>query len=176
MNAPAAPPSEPSAPPEATSDKEPFDPTRPFTYEKREVFAQAMARGMTPVQAGVIAGYSKWRRCSYKAWANPDMQARVAAIIHSRARGGSNDLAHVIDELIRLVAAAEALNTAPALREARGMLAEAAKLKGRLPETPMVAPPLAALPAPAWPAEDDGVVLEFGLSDEAWLAKYAPKS
>ncbi len=153
----------------------PFDPTRPFTYEKREVFAQAMARGMTPVQAGVIAGYSKWRRCSYKAWANPDMQARVAAIIHSRARGGSNDLAHVIDELIRLVAAAEALNTAPALREARAMLAEAAKLKGRLPETPILAPPLAALPAPARPAEDDGVVLEFGLSDEAWLAKYAPK-
>jgi hypothetical protein len=171
MNAPAAPPSKPKP----RRRKDPHDPTRPFTNEKREMFAQAVARGMTPVQAGVIAGYSKWRRCSYRAWANADMKARVAELIYRRARGGSNDLAHVIDELIRLVAAAEALNTAPALREARAMLAEAGKLKGRLPETPILAPPLAALPAPAWPTDDDGVVLEFGLSDEAWLAKYAPK-
>jgi len=81
-------------------------------------------------------------------------QAR-AAEIQTEAIGGTRDLTPLINRMIQLSAQAAALNSAAALREAKDLLVEAARLKGLLP-----APP----PPPPMPR----------MSREEWLAKYAP--
>ena len=130
-----------------------------FEDERRERFAQGLARGAAASRAWEDAGYKRKGPRARAAAKRKDMVARVKEIIRAREWGGSGDLAPVIDECMRLAIKARTMNTAAAMVAARGLLAEAARLKGLLG---------AAAPAP------DELSARPELTDDEWLARYAP--
>lgn len=123
---------------------------------RREAFAQGLALGAAPVTAWQGAGYVRHMGRATAAAAEKDVAARVVEIELERAGGGSTDLAPLIDRCITLADKAGDLGTAAGMVAARGFLVEAARLKGMLPA------PMASEIIPT-------------LSDEAWMAKYAPR-
>lgn len=123
---------------------------------RREMFAQALARGCGPGQAEREAGYSHCAKGTRARVKSKQIKGRIAQIKKERAGGDSPDIGPVIDKLMALANAAGKLKTAAAMVAARGFLVEAARLKG-------------LLPAPAPPPRRR-------LSTEEWLAEYAPKS
>ncbi len=122
---------------------------------RREMFAQALARGCGPSQAEREAGYSRCSKATRARVASKQIKDRLAQIGKERAGGNSPDIGPVIDKLMELANASADLKTAAAMVAARGFLVEAARLKG-------------LLPAPAPPPRRR-------LSNEEWLAEYAPE-
>ena len=122
------------------------------------MFALALATGAPIVEAFSCAGYKK-RKCAAAMARRDDVVTRVAEIKIERAGGGSRDVGPLIDTCMKAIEAAMALGTASGLVAARGLIAEAAKLKQMLP-------PDRALPDPQ--IRD--------LTDEEWTAIYGPKA
>jgi len=126
---------------------------------QREMLAQALADGFTPGQASAKVGYKrKWGKDLAKRMAKPDLIARVAEIKRERALAVT-DLEPVIKALMSAADTASGLSSAAAFVAVRGLLVEAARLKG------LVQPPAAPL-APR----------VHTLSNEEWTAKHGPKS
>ena len=122
-----------------------------------EAFAQALARGATPREASEKVGYAAHARQAPRVAARADVIKRTAQIRQELAWGGSGDLKPVIDEMMRLAKEAGKLKTAAGMIAAKGFLVEAARLKGLLPA-----------------AQEEFEPHEPTLSEEAWLARFAP--
>jgi len=133
----------------------------PLPVPRQEAFARGLAMGLSQREAGADAGYYRdWKQARERA-ARPDIVARATALRDERHWDGTADVAPVINALMRLARKAGDMPTAAAMAAARGLLAEAAKLKGRLEdkiETPSEATPISPRFLP--------------LSDEDWVAKY----
>jgi len=135
------------------------DPSTPMIRPRLEAFAQAIALGRTPVEAAIEAGYAPPRnhlRLRLKL-----TEKRVEHLRTLLGGGNTRELAPIIEQMIRLAGKAAELETASGLASARGLLAEAARLKQLLPESPTSAT-AATSTAPAAPA----------LSREEWLAAF----
>ena len=120
--------------------------------ERRERFARNLADGMPAWRAWAAAGYAPKGGRGRRVAEREDVKARVDELVQARKWGGSSDVGPVIDECMRLAKVAGGMKGAAAMVAARGFLVEAARLKGLLG---------AAEPRPE-------------LTDEEWLAKYAP--
>lgn len=122
---------------------------------QHEAMAQSVAAGLTIKEAFVAAGFAE-RSHHYDVVAKrEDFQQRVAMLRQEREWGGSPDLAPAINMLMRGAEQAMALNNGAAMAAAARMVAEAARLKQKLPKTRRTG--------------DD-------LSVEEWIARYGPKS
>ncbi|MBA3812295.1 MAG: hypothetical protein H0X27_11765, partial [Caulobacteraceae bacterium] len=124
---------------------------------RNEAFAQALAGGASPGRAWAEAGYVGHGHRARRRAADPAVKRRVAEIGREKTLA-AKDLMPVIEEMMRLVKEASKLDTAAGLTAARGLLAEAARLKGLLPEPP-------------WAPEEPP---RRRLTTEEWVAKYAP--
>jgi len=135
-----------------------------------EAFAQALARGLSEMGANVEAGYADTSstRARERA-ARPEIIARTAEIRLLTAWGGDTDLAAVFEELMRLAGKTGKSDqplSAAILAAARGLLAEAAKLRMQLPPgVGATAPPIART----------GPILPPQMSTEEWMEAFAPK-
>jgi hypothetical protein len=117
---------------------------------RREKFAQALALGSAPSDAWVEAGYTHFPPRARRRAERPDVASRVAEIQQERALKAW-DLVPVIEQLMALATAAGNLGTAAGMREARGLLAEAGKLKSLAPHPePTVYPRLPDLTTEEW--------------------------
>ena len=108
--------------------------------------------------AALFSGLSETGGRVYELAAQIEAEIEAARIEQERIWGGSADLAPVIDEMRRLAEFAYGQNSAAAVKEARELLVEIARLKALLPKTS-----LAFAKAP-------------GLPDDVWLAKYGPRA
>lgn len=137
----------------------------PLPVLREEAFARALAMGLSLTEACIEAGYiGNWKQARKRA-ARPDIVARVTALRDERHWDGTADVAPVINALMRLARKAGDMPTAAAMAAARGLLAEAAKLKDRLEDkvgTPSEATPIAPQFLP--------------LSDEDWAVKYGDRA
>ena len=131
---------------------------------RQEAFARALAMGLSLTAAPTEAGYAgNWKQARARA-AGPHIVARLKALRDEPAWDETSDLAGVIKALLRLARKAGDMPTAAAMAAARGLLAEAAKLKSGLRDTAGTshgAPPVDPRYLP--------------LSDEDWIAKHAPR-
>lgn len=121
---------------------------------RAEAFAQALAGGASPGRAWTEAGYVGHEHRARGRAAHPTVTRRVAEIGREQTLA-AKDLTPVIEEMMRLAKEAGKLNTVAGLTAARGLLAEAARLKGLLPEPPWVpeAPLIRTLSNDEWMAE-----------------------
>ncbi len=126
---------------------------------RHEAFAQARVAGASRRDAFRQAGYDDLGRGIGRVDTRPEVVARLAELEQAARWGGSGDLGPVIDELMGLAQKAGALGTAAGMSAARGLLAEAAKLKMQLD----VQPDAYCRPSP---------VPE--LTKEEWLKAFAP--
>ncbi len=130
-----------------------------LVHRRLELFAQGLARRLAHTQAARDAGYGHSPRASKLRARRPDVVARVAVLTEQAAGGGGRDLGSLIDELIAMAKEARKLNTAAGFTAARGLIGEAARLKGLLPhEDPA--------PAPYKPR----------MTTEEWIRKFRPAS
>ena len=127
---------------------------------KREAFAEALARGHPVLRAWEKAGFAYHATRARRRMAAPDMVARVAEIRRERDGDGPADLIPVINRCMILAEAAGKIGSAAGMAAARGLLAEAARLKRLLPPAPL---------SESWPEDRPE------LSDDEWLDKYGPK-
>lgn len=127
--------------------------------EKREAMAQLLAEDVAPGLASKQAGYvDHAKKRALEQAERPDMVARVAAIRRAKAREAS-DVTPMIDALMTAAELVSDLKTPAGLTAIRGLLVEAARLKG-------MAPPPAAL-QPLQPRRH--------MTDEEWMETFAPK-
>jgi len=132
---------------------------------RREAFARAWADGFVPREAYDKAGYKaqdpnipgEVARIAGR----DDVLERVTELRAEMDWGSTPDIAPVINELRRLAKKAGDMDTAAAMIAARGLLAEAAKLKRLLSEPDA---PAMERPPPEPP-----------MSNAEWLAKHAPQ-
>ena len=108
--------------------------------------------------AALVAGLSPTGGRAYELAAQIEAEIEAAKLEQGRLWGGSADLAPVIDEMRRLAEFAYGQNSTAAVKEARELLVEIARLKALLPKT--------ALSFAKTP----------GLPDDEWLAKYGPRA
>ena len=126
---------------------------------RHEALAQGLARGISVREATIEAGLSaRHLPRSVRLAASPAVVARMAEIRQQAVWGGLEDLEKVFGELMRLAEAAGKLGSAAGMNSARTLLAEAARLRERLPAAPATAE------APLPPR----------LSKEEWIAAFAP--
>ncbi len=127
---------------------------------RREAFARQLALGFSPTQASLNSGYRRGKSVDVeKRQARPDVMARVAELRQEKARAAA-DLVPIIELLMEAATQAGKLDAAQGFTAQRGLLAEAARLKGLLAPPPFT---------PSLPVERD-------MTDEEWLAAFAPKS
>jgi hypothetical protein len=132
---------------------------------RQETFAHALAAGRSRIAASSEAGYpGDWKWARMRAAAAP-IATRAVALRHEPAWDETADVAGVIKAMLRLARKAGDMQTAAAMAAARGLLAEAAKLKSGLPETPEIPD---GDPADAYVYQP--------LSDEDWIAKYGRRA
>ena len=128
---------------------------------RQEAFARALPMGRPSGAARAKAGYTRgWKNTRARA-EMPAIAARVTELREDLQGGEISDVAPVITALMRLAKKAGDMSTPAAMAAARGLLAEAAKLKGRLEdkgERPDIVP--------------EDVSRYLPLSDEDWMAKY----
>ena len=129
--------------------------------EKLEALAQLLAKDVPMRQASKQAGYAHYfKSIALERTKQPGVVARVAEIRRARALEAA-DLTPMIDAL--MAAAKEAQDkeekTPAGLTAIRGLLVEAARLKG-------LAPP----PLPAQPMQP-----RRRMTDEEWMEAFAPK-
>ncbi len=128
---------------------------------RHEVFARARAAGLTRRAAFAETGYHDRGRNIQRIDSRPEVADRIVELERDAAWGGSGNLKPVIDDLMRLAQAAGELGSAAGMTAARGLLCEAARLKGLLEAQSCLA--TVADPPRRVP-----------LSDDEWLAKFAP--
>jgi hypothetical protein len=132
---------------------------------RQETFAHALATGRSRIAASTEAGYPRdWKWAHRRAEAAP-IAMRAVALRHEPDWDETADVAGVIKAMLRLARKAGDMQTAAAMAAARGLLAEAAKLKSGLPETPEFTE---SDPADAYVYQP--------LSDEDWIAKYGRRA
>jgi len=133
----------------------------PFDDARREKCAQLLAGGASIVGASRDAGYPRHGTRARERAAHRDMKTRIVEIHAELARRGDPDLGPVIDALMAAAQdAKDKIGGSPAgVVAIRGLLAEAARLKG-------------LVPAPAPPPEP---VCLPDLDDETWMARFGPK-
>jgi hypothetical protein len=128
--------------------------------EKREALAQLLARDVPFRQASKQAGYVHcWKSRALARTKRADVAQRVAEIRRARALEAT-DLTPMIDALMAAAEKAQAeLEKTPAgLTAIRGLLVEAARLKGLAPPPPLQAPQP-----------------RVRMTDEEWMETFAPK-
>ncbi len=125
---------------------------------RHETFARARAAGLARLEAYRSAGYRGNGNVG-KIDGHKEVKERIAELELNAQWGGSSDLGPVINALMGLAVKAGELGTAAGMTAARGLLAEAATLKGKL----------GALARSARPERPREI-----LTDEEWLAKYGP--
>ncbi len=128
----------------------------PMNNRQHEAFAHARARGLTDKEAAAAAGYvgeGSARTVGRRA----DVRERIGLLLEHRARGGSRDVAGVIDKLMDLADQAAKAGEAKAWDVARHCLAEVARLKAGLPldGDPAGTPPPRELTIQEWRARHD---------------------
>lgn len=124
-----------------------------------EAYARARAIGHSKNAAYKEAGFAGSGN-SKRVEGIKGMAERIRELCDHIYWGETPDIAPVINELMRLAREAGAFQTAAGMVAAKGLLAEAARLKGRLAE-----------PAAG---ERDTAPREPPLSNADWLAKHAP--
>ncbi len=132
----------------------------PLTRKGWEKYARGRALGMTQSAAYINAGYSEKTGNVQHVAKHPDVMRRVEELKDEFLWGETPDVAPVVNELMRLAREAARVGTVPAMVAARGLLAEAGKLKGRLAQRPDVF---------------DSEPFEPPMSKAEWRATYAPK-
>jgi hypothetical protein len=134
----------------------------PFDDPRRERCARNLARGMSHSRASRDAGYAGRASHAKERSENPRMSERIKEIKAEFARQGDPDLGPVIDALMTSATKAyeekDVKMTPAGLVAVRGLLAEAARLKGLVPRTTI---------------EDDDNMLP-DLDDDAWMARFGP--
>jgi len=128
--------------------------------KKQEAFARGQARGLTQTEANAAAGYS--RRNASRVAKNPAVQARIAELTKRIAWSETRDVLPLIESLKEAFDKALALDTGASLTAARGLVAEAARLKQMLPREKDAADERARRLQP--------------LSDEEWTKLYGPSA
>jgi hypothetical protein len=103
-----------------------------LTNPQREAFAQACAQGVPGKEAYRRAGYIGHPDNAAKIAKYKEVSGRTAELVSEKLWGGSPDLGPVINELMRLALAAAKGGTVGGFNAAKGLLAEAAKLKLQL--------------------------------------------
>lgn len=103
--------------------------------KRREAFAQGLARKLKPEEAHVAAGYKPSRNAA-KLAAVKEIKARVEEIAKRIAWGETRDVTPMIEDLKDAFDKAVALGSGAGMVAARGLAAEAAKLKQLLPREP----------------------------------------
>ncbi len=135
----------------------------PLRHKMREACAQHLARGLSMRAAINAAGYKQYKTKLAQAMMAPEVVARVETIRRQLAGGGSRNIAPLIDLLLTYATLSSNLGTAAGMREARGMVVEAARLKALLPEEPDDDPN----------ASEDWAATPY--NREQWLAEFAPQ-
>jgi hypothetical protein len=130
--------------------------------EKREALAQLLAENVPPGPASKQAGYAHCWKDPAQARANrADTVTRVAEIRRAKAHAAT-DLTPMIDALMAAASgkdADELKKTAAGLTAIRGLLVEAARLKGLAPPAPHLQPSQS----------------RTRMTDEEWMEAFAPK-
>jgi hypothetical protein len=132
----------------------------PLPRKGWEKYARGRALGMTQRAAYMNAGYSEKTGNVEHVAKHPDVMRRVEELKDEFHWGETPDVAPVINELMRLARDAAKVGTVPAMVAARGLLAEAGKLKGRLAERPDIF---------------DAEPVEPPMSKADWVATYVTK-
>ncbi len=134
---------------------QPLTPDKPLN-PRQELFAQAMARGMTQRAAYAEAGY-KDHRCVYLLMRKPNVQARIAQLMAGTAARNAVSSDGITQ---RLLGIADRNETAPSVAGqalARHALMDAAKVSGLLDAKP--APAARRLMPPEWLTEIRRVIV-----------------
>ena len=136
-----------------------------LSVPRQEALARALAKRLSLTTAAAEAGYARnWKQARERA-AAPHIVARVTELCDELHQDETSDVGPVINALMRLARKAGDMPTAAAMVAARGLLAEAAKLKGRLEDR---------VERPDIVQED--ITRYLPLSDEHWLAKYGHRA
>jgi hypothetical protein len=126
---------------------------------RHEAFARARAEGLSIRAAAGRTGYSHGGNTS-RIDKLPAVVGRVAELTTQIRRCDEARLEPVIDRLMGLAETAGELRSAAALNAARGLLADAAKLRQQLD-------------AQSFPTADDYDDIPPSVSEEEWIKKYA---
>jgi hypothetical protein len=102
---------------------------------RKEAFARGLARGKTPDEAYVTAGYKPSGRPGGPA-KKDETKERVEEITPRSGWGETRDVKAVIEDLKAAFDKAVRLDSAAGMAAARALAAEAAKLKQLLPREP----------------------------------------
>jgi len=135
----------------------------PLSDPKREHFASALSDGEEPSRAWFAAGHSHDAARALAEAAAPDIVARVAVLHREKYGDSSEDLVPAISRYMRWADQTYAVGTVAASVAARGHLDQAVLLKQQLARRT----PLGADFVPTFEPE---------MSDEEWMAEFAPKS
>jgi hypothetical protein len=100
-----------------------------FNRPRYEAMARGVAAGKTIFQAAVDAGYGPKGRLCYKHTRRDDGAPEVERWKLDLQRGGSGDLAPVVNDLMAGAQRSMGLNSAGGMMAAYRMLTEAARLK-----------------------------------------------
>lgn len=97
---------------------------------KHELFAQALAKGKTQVEAYKDAGYAPNDANATRLTGNDRITARVSELLERAAVRAEISVASVTENLLRIAGKAENLGDASGLSAARASWMDAAKLNG----------------------------------------------
>lgn len=97
---------------------------------KHELFAQALAKGMSQTEAYADAGYTGDRTAASRLSTNVNIVARLAEILDKAATRTEITVASITERLLAIAKKAETSDEAPMLQAARASLMDAAKLNG----------------------------------------------
>ena len=132
----------------------------PLNSYRRELFAQALARGRSATAAYGEAGYKAGHQGSpSRLKRKPEVQARVAELLEQGAPNGQVTKALIVYDLMRLARKAEALDTPAGIDAARAALVAVAKLGVAMPRPP-----------------NPGLSGCGRFPTKMWMAKYGPGS
>lgn len=131
-------------------------PLPPLTDARREAFAQAFVRSGNKSAAYREAGYAGGRGGGAKLAAKAPVAARIVELEKLRGQTCAAGLEDTIAGLLALATAADALNTAPALKEARLAHLEANRLWTELTAY----------------QDEESSALPPELTEAEWVAKY----
>ena len=97
---------------------------------KRELFAQALAKGKSQAEAYELAGYKPDGGAASRLSGNVSIKARVSELLERGASSVELTVQTVAENLLRIAGKAEALGEASGFSVAKGAWMDAAKIKG----------------------------------------------